>query len=281
MLGVVDVGGGLRGIYGAGVLDYCLDQGIKFDYCIGVSAGSANVISYVAGQRRCNYHYFFEYSFRKEYMSFKNFLRKCSYLDVDYIFSTLCNSDGESPLNYLAVVNSGIPLRIVTTSAKTGKTVYFTEKDLQQDCYDVIKASCSFPVINRPYIFKGEPYYDGGISDPIPVEKAINDGCDRLVVILTKPVMIYRDRIKWKLFSYFIQREFPKAAELIRHFNSLYMTKLEIAMKYANEGRVFIIAPKTIYNMTMLKRDKTILQKLYDDGIRDAHAISNFIKKGM
>ena len=281
MLGVVDVGGGLRGIYGAGVLDYCLDQGIKFDYCIGVSAGSANVISYVAGQRGRNYHYFFEYSFRKEYMSFKNFLRKCSYLDVDYIFSTLCNSDGESPLNYLAVVNSGIPLRIVTTSAKTGKTVYFTEKDLQQDCYDVIKASCSFPVINRPYIFKGESYYDGGISDPIPVEKAINDGCDRLVVILTKPVMIYRDRIKWKLFSCFIQREFPKAAELIRHFNSLYMTKLEIAMKYANEGRVFIIAPKTIYNMTMLKRDKTILQKLYDDGIRDAHAISNFIKKGM
>ena len=152
MLGVIDVGGGLRGIYGAGVLDYCLEQGIKFDYCIGVSAGSANLLSYLSGQREYNYRYFFEYSFRKEYMSVKNFWLKGSYLDMDYIFSTLCNSDGESPLNYPAFVKSGTPLRIVATSAKTGKTVYFTEKDLHQDCYDVIKASCSFPVINLPYI---------------------------------------------------------------------------------------------------------------------------------
>ena len=281
MLGVVDVGGGLRGIYGTGVFDYCLDQGIKFDYCIGVSAGSANIISYAAGQRGYNYQYFFEYSFRKEYMSLKNFLVKGSYLNLDYIFSTLCNSDGERPLNYPAIVKSGIPLRIVTTSAKTGKTVYFTEKDLQQDCYNVIKASCSFPVINRPYIIRNEPYYDGGISDPIPVEKAFNDGCDRLVVILTKPIALYRDRTKWKIFSCFIQKKFPKAAELLRHHNSLYTKKLELAMKYASEGRLLIIAPKNIYNMTMLTRNKNILQNLYNDGICDAHTINDFIKKEM
>ncbi|MBQ7562105.1 MAG: patatin family protein [Synergistaceae bacterium] len=280
MLGVIDVGGGLRGIYGTGILDYCLDQGIKFDYCIGVSAGSANLLSYLAGQREYNYHYFCEYSFRKEYMSLKNFLHKGSYLDMDYIFSKLCNSDGEMPLNYPAIIKSGIPLRIVTTSAKTGKTVYFTEKDLQQDCYNVIKASCSFPVINRPYIINNEPYYDGGISDPIPVEKAINDGCDRLVIILTKPNILYHDRLKWKIFSCFIQREFPKAAKLLRHHNSLYMAKIRTAMKYADEGRALIIAPKTIYNMTMLTKNKSILQNLYNDGIRDAQAINNFIKRG-
>ncbi len=277
MLGVIDVGGGLRGIYGAGVLDYCLDQNIKFDYCIGVSARSANVISYAAKQRGRNYHYFLEYSFRKQYMSLENFLHKGSYLDMDYIYSTLYNADGERPLDYSAVISSGIPLRIVATSAKTGKTVYFTDKDLQQDCYDVIKASCSIPIVNRPYIINGEPYYDGGISDPIPIEKAMNDGCERLVVILTKPNALYRDSIRGKLFSYFIQKEFPKIAELVRHRNALYMIKLKIAMKYAKDGRVLIISPKTIYNMSMLQKDKTILQNLYNDAIYDARAITEFV----
>ena len=69
MIGVVDVGGGLRGIYGAGILDYCIQNGIRFDYCIGVSAGSANIVSYAAQQQKRNYYYFIEYSFRKEYMS--------------------------------------------------------------------------------------------------------------------------------------------------------------------------------------------------------------------
>ena len=277
MLGIVDVGGGLRGIYGAGVLDYCLDQGIQFDYCIGVSAGSANVISYAAGQRGRNYYYFLEYSFRKQYMSLGNFLHTGSYLDMDYIYSTLYNAKGERPLDYAAVVKSGLPLRIVATSAKTGKTVYFTEKDLKQDCYDVIKASCSIPVVNRPYIVNGEPYYDGGISDPIPVEKAMHDGCDRLVVILTKPYALYRDGMRGKLFSCFIQREFPKAAKLMRHRHALYMSELEVAVKYARDGRALIIAPKTIYNMSMLQKDKTILQSLYDDAIHDARAIIDFV----
>ena len=277
MLGVVDVGGGLRGVYGAGVLDYCLDKGIRFDYCIGVSAGSANVISYAAGQRGRNYHYFCEYSFRKQYMSWGNFLHKGSYLDMDYIYSTLYNSDGERPLDYPAVVKSELPLRIVATSAKTGETVYFTEKDLKQDCYDVVKASCSIPVVNRPYIVNGEPYYDGGISDPIPVEKAINDGCDRLVVILTKPNAVYRDNIRGKLFSCFIQRKFPKAAELLRHRHAIYMSELNLAEKYASEGRILIISPKTIYNMGMLQKDRTILQNLYGDAVRDARAIIDFV----
>lgn len=47
--GIIDVGGGLRGIYGAGVLDRCMEEGVRFDCCIGVSAGSANMSSYVPG----------------------------------------------------------------------------------------------------------------------------------------------------------------------------------------------------------------------------------------
>ena len=88
--GVVDVGGGLRGIYAAGILDYCMDCNIKFDLGIGVSAGSANIASYVAGQRGRNYKFYADYAFRKQYMSVRNFILKKSYVDMDYVYGTLC-----------------------------------------------------------------------------------------------------------------------------------------------------------------------------------------------
>lgn len=102
-LGIVDVGGGLRGIYAAGVFDYCLEEGIRFDLCIGVSVGSANVCSYMAGQKKRNYMFYTEYCFRREYMSIHNFIFRKSYIDMDYIYGTLSNSAGENPLDYQAL----------------------------------------------------------------------------------------------------------------------------------------------------------------------------------
>lgn len=278
MIGVIDVGGGLRGIYGAGVFDYCLDHNIHFDYCIGASAGSANIISYAAGQRGRNYNYYFDYCFRKESMSIRNFIKKRSYLDMDYIYSTLYNSDGELPLDYPAVKRSGLPLLIVATSAITGKTVYFTQDDLQQDQYNIIKASCSIPVLNRPYVIHGTPYYDGGISNPIPVEKAFEDGCDRVVIILTKPLddQVEKSRAE-SFFSHFIDRKFPQVAELMRHHTELYREQLRTAKRYEAEGKALIIAPKTIYHMRTLTKDKAVLQKLYNDALESARLITSFV----
>lgn len=101
--GVVDVGGGLRGIYAAGVLDFCLEKNIRFDLGIGVSAGSANLASYCAGQRGRNFRFYSEYTSRKEYMSLGNFLRSRSYFDMDYVYGILSDSRGEDPLDYPAL----------------------------------------------------------------------------------------------------------------------------------------------------------------------------------
>ena len=118
MIGVVDVGGGLRGVYGAGVFDTCLDEGIAFDYLIGVSAGSANVASFLAGQKGRNLKFYADYSFRKAYMSFRNLLRRGSYLDLDYIYGdALTNAGGEYPLDYQTM--AARPETPVSTSSKT------------------------------------------------------------------------------------------------------------------------------------------------------------------
>ena len=92
--GVVDVGGGLRGIYAAGVFDWCMDNGIRFDLGIGVSAGSANLASYAAGQRGRNFRFYTEYAFRHQYMGLGNFISKRSLFDPDYVYGTLSCSDG-------------------------------------------------------------------------------------------------------------------------------------------------------------------------------------------
>ena len=115
MIGLIDVGGGSRGSFGCGVLDRCIDEGITFDYMIGVSAGTANEASFLAGQRGRNLRFYNEYAFRDEYMSVKSMIKNGEYLNLDYIYSTLTNRGGEDPLDYEAIVKNGTPWEIVAT----------------------------------------------------------------------------------------------------------------------------------------------------------------------
>lgn len=130
--GMIEVGGGFRGIYAAGVLDFCLDQQIAFDLGIGVSAGSANLASFAAGQKGRNYTFYTEYSFRKQYASLDNLIRKRSYFDMDYVYGTLSNHDGENPLNYPAIRDNPMDFLVVAIDAVTGQTRYFDKEDIAQ-----------------------------------------------------------------------------------------------------------------------------------------------------
>ena len=165
--GIVDVGGGLRGIYAAGVLDYCMDQGILFDLGIGVSAGSANLISYMAGQNLRNFSFYTDYCMRPEYMGPGNFLRKGSYIDLDYVYGTLSNSGGENPLDYDAVVKNPMEFLVVAAEAETGRTKYFEKSRIRQDDYCILKASSAIPFVCKPYEVDGVAYYDGALADPV------------------------------------------------------------------------------------------------------------------
>ena len=171
-VGVIDVGGGLRGAFGAGVLDRCLDEGVSFDVCLGVSAGSGNMVAYLAGQRGRNRLFYTEYPQRKEYMSVRNLVTKGSYLDLDYVYSVLSNSDGEYPLDYDALLANPAALVVVATDALAGKAVYFRKADLRRDDFGILKASSGIPVVCRPCRWEGGTYFDGGIADPVPLARA-------------------------------------------------------------------------------------------------------------
>ncbi len=115
---------------------------------------------------------------------------------MDYVYGTLSNSNGESPLNYSALQDNPMELWVVATDAVTGEAEYFNKKDFKQDDYSVLKASSSIPLVCKSYMVQGKAYYDGGLGDPVPIQKAFELGCDKVVLILTKPENQVRNSVK-------------------------------------------------------------------------------------
>lgn len=275
--GVIDVGGGLRGIYAVGVLDYCMDQKIRFDVGIGVSAGSANLASFAANQRGRNHQFYTEYAFRKQYMSLENYLKKRNYVDLDYVYGTLCRADGENPLDYPALRDNPMAFLVIATNAATGEAKYFDKRDIHQDDYDVMKASSALPFVCKPYPVQGVEYFDGALGDPIPVEKAFEMGCDRVVLILTKPENTPRASGKDELFARGIQRRYPVAAEKLRQRARRYNEGVARAQEYARQGRVLIVAPDDTCGIDTLKKDREAMERLYEKGYADGRKITDFL----
>jgi len=276
-IGVVDVGGGFRGVYAAGVLDTCIEHKIQFDLGIGVSAGSANMVSYAAGQKGRNLTFYTEYGRRKQYAGMGNFLRKGSYIDLDYVYGTLSNSDGEYPLDYDAIVQNPMEVVAVATEAVSGKAKYFTKRDIHRDGYDICKASSAIPFVCKPYEIDGVAYYDGALADPVPVQAAFDMGCDKVVVILTKPIDEIRLPGSDPKLARGIQRKYPVAAEKMRSRADTYNAGVALAKKYAQLGMALIIAPDDTCGVSTLTRDPEPLKQLYQKGLNDGKHIEAFL----
>ena len=277
---LIDVGGGLRGVYGAGVMDRCMDMGIVFDGVIGVSAGAANLTSYLSGQRGRCYRFYFTYSFRPDYMGIGNLLRKGTFFDLDYVYGVLPRSDGENPLDHAAMQAHPAcrNFLIVATEADTGKVKYFTGDDLTFDNFEPIKASCSIPCINKPIEINGVRYFDGALADPVPVRKAVELGYDKIVLILTRPIDRLRSSDKDRLLARLLKKDYPMAAHRLNLRAKRYNESVAYARQLEAEGRVLILAPDDITGVDTTKRSKEALMRLYGKGFHDAGRVEKFLK---
>jgi predicted patatin/cPLA2 family phospholipase len=277
MIGLIDVGGGNRGSYGCGVMDRFLSENIHISYGIGVSAGSANLASYFSGQKGRNYNFYAKYNLRKEAISLHNFIHKKTMVDVEYIYGTITNRGGEDPLDFEKIQESDCTWWIVATDAETGRPVYFNGKDMAQDDFGALKASSNVPVVNRPYAWRDGLYYDGGISDPIPLEKALRDGCDKVVVVLTRPKDFFRSPAKDIRAAKLIRKKYPAAADALAGRAEVYNRELAMCHELEKEGKVKIIAPDSIGKMKTLSKDAEPIRKLYQKGWHDAEAAFDFV----
>lgn len=275
MIGFIDVGGGMRGVYGAGVLDRCLDDGISFPYYLGVSAGAANIISFLGDHRGRTLRFYRDYSFHSEYMSFKNLIKTGDYLGLDYIYTTLT---GEfDPLNYDRVMSKDCDFFVVTTDALTGETVYFNNKETVKNEYDDIKASCCVPLACHPRKIGDALYFDGGVSDPIPIKKALEAGCDKVVVVLTLPKDYYKKH-KYPLWLYkTVVRKYPQTAVRMYTMIDKYNEGVDFLKKLEKQGKVLILSPDDCCKVTTLGRTKEGIETLYRKGYNDGEKIKNFL----
>lgn len=274
---LIDVGGGFRDIYGCGVLDTCLQRGVRFDDCIGVSAGCANIASFLAGQKGRNLMFYEVYSQRPEYAGATAFRISRNVFNLDYVYSTLSNSGGDNPLDYPAMQANPASFTMVACDARTGGAKYFTKADLNQDNYDPIKASCAVPVACQPYRVGGVPYYDGGIADPVPVRRAFAMGAGKVVLILTKPKTERRSTKKDETAAELLRRWYPYAAARLASRAVMYNLQVEEALEYERQGRLLVVAPDDCCGVDTFTREVPKLDRLYHKGRRDGEAIAGFL----
>ena len=268
-IGLVVEGGGMKCAYNAAILDAFLDHNITFAYCIGASGGSGNLASYLAGQRGRNLRFFTEHIHNPGYFGLRSFLKTGDLFGLQYIYGTLTNSMGKDPLDFPTLKNNPAEYEVVVTNALTGKAEYFGKETMAQDDYRLIMASSAIPAACRPVELNEIPYFDGGLSDAIPVSRALEKGCDRLVVILSK-MRDYVRKPQGMRFLYTMRcRQYPQIISLIDHRHIAYNQNLQEVFALEREGKAFVFAPSHPIHVGTYSMNEQSERDLYALGMED------------
>ena len=279
--GLVVEGGGMKCAYNAAILDRFLDEGITFDYCIGVSAGSGNLVSYLAGQRGRNLRFFTEHIRDPEYFGLRSLLKTGDLFGIQHIYGDLTRADGKDPLDFPAFLNNPTEYEAVVTNALTGRPEYFGKEAMKQDDYRLIMASSAIPAVCHPVELNGVPYFDGGLTDAIPVRRALEKGCDRLVVILSKN----RDYVKkpqgMRPLYRLACRRYPRIVEALNRRHTVYNQNFQEVFALEQAGTAFVLAPSEPLHVGTYSMKEEAERALYDLGLQDFAAqkenLQNFL----
>lgn len=270
-------GGGMRGVYSAGVLDLLLDKDININYCIGVSAGACNCVSYISKQKKRNYKVNINYINDKRYLSFSNLIKTGSAFGMDMLFNIIPNE--LEPFDHEAFINSGTKFLVGSTNCDTGLPEFYNIKDFNVDGYEALKASISLPLVAKVIEYDNKRLMDGGIAAPIPIQKAIEDGIEKHVVILTQHKGYRKSKSK---IMPIIKRKYKNHKGLIAAMENRYKNyndTLDLLDKLEKEGKCFIIRPSKPLEVSRFERDKNKLEDIYNRGYEDAKALSEDLIK--
>jgi predicted patatin/cPLA2 family phospholipase len=269
-IGLVLEGGGMRGVYTAGVLERFLERDLFFPYVIGVSAGACNAVSYLSRQRGRNRRVTVDFVDHPEYISLKNWIKKGSVFGMDLIFDRIPNEI--DPLDYDKLFSISETFVMGTTDPVEGKPAYYGNQEWAADratFASIIKASSSLPFFAPAVDIGGRLMYDGGVSDPIPVRKALEDGCDRVVVVLTKDATYRIKPFRRRRLARLLYRRYPGLVEAMIRREQVYNETMSLIGQLEQEGRAFVIRPSVKLPVGRMERDKPKLETLYELGLRD------------
>ena len=261
-------GGATRGGFTSGALDYLMEKDFYTSYVIGVSAGSCNALGYVSKQpgrtRDCMIHKEKEYSY---YYGFRKFIKEKSLMEIHGILHFYPNEI--YPFDYDTYFASDTECEIVTTNCVTGRAEYMTEDSDRQRLMKICRASCSMPLICPMVNVDGIPYLDGGLADSIPIERAMEIGNGKTIVVLTRNPG-YRKKMPSRATVQLYRRAYKKYPNLIRSIvnrSIMYNRTMKLLEQLESEGKIFVLRP-LIPTVSRLEKDYDALMHFYEHGYR-------------
>ena len=266
--GLVLEGGAMRGVYTGGVLDLLMDHQLLAPYVIGVSAGACNALSYLSGQRGRNKKINIGFAQDNRYLSYRNLLRCRSLFGMEFLFHEI--PDHLVPFDWPAFDANPSQLVVVATDCHTAEPVYFTKAEHRNCIIDAVQASSSMPIASQPVRLNGMLLVDGGVADPIPLQKSIDDGNERNIVVLTRPAGYRKKANRLAGMAKAFYRDCPALIQLMKTRHELYNRQLELVEQLEREGRVIVIRPSCTFQLKRLERNPEVLTALYDCGYQDA-----------
>ncbi len=265
--GLVLEGGGMKGVYTAGVLDFFLDKGIEFSDVYGVSAGACQMCSYLSKQRERGYRIMVDYLDNKNYCSPESLLTSGDLFNVKMCYDLIPNY--LNPFDYRTYEQYEGKAYAVVTNIKTGRPEYIRIKN-RKDMI-AVQASSSLPLVSRNVKIGDNLYLDGGISDAIPIRKSILDGNTKNVVVMTKKYGFIRKPASAAMLTMLQVRylRYPKIYELMKNRHIAYNDTLEYLKWQEENGQAFVIRPESDCGVGRIEKEEKKLEALYHEGYRD------------
>lgn len=271
--GLVLEGGASRTAFTCGVLDYLLDRELYADRVVGASAGISYGVSYSSRQRGRNLQIFGRYMNDPRYMGLRHLFGKGKcYYNLDFVFGEL--PERLVPFSWEDYIRYGKTSYAVLTDIETGKAEYFhiNENDRR---WDLLRASCALPILFPPILVRGKPYMDGGITDSIPFAYAFENGCDRVIAVLTREREYEKKKESLTPLVRRLYPDFPALADALSRRHEMYNAQRKELFRLEKEGKALVIAPDSTHKIKRTERRPAVLLPYYEEGYEKAEKILN------
>lgn len=277
---IVLEGGAFRGLYGEGVLDALMQEGVNMQCTIGVSAGAMNGLNYVSGQIGRSIRLNLKYRHDNRYVGRKALIRSNGIIGFDFAFYDV---DKENPFDKKRFFDFNRRFVAVATNCESGETTYF-EKGKCKDIFKAVQASATLPFVSKEVMIENTPYLDGGCSNKIPYEWALKEGYEKIIIVRTRPKN-YRRKVESMNISIekIVYQKYPNLVNVLVNSNERYNEQCDIIDQLEKEGKVFVIAPLQPVQISRLEKDIDKLASLYYQGYYETKKmmkdIKNYISK--
>ena len=268
--GIVLEGGALRTIFSSGVTDGLLAAGVDFDYLIGVSAGIAYGVSYISKQFGRNLEILTRYANDRRYMGAGNLFKPGNwcYFGLKFTYEDIPNR--LIPFDYRTFAAWPGTAEAVVTDVESGRAAYLEVPRTDEDHFRLLQATCAMPLLFPIYEIGGHKYLDGGAADAIPYRRAFEQGCDRVVVVLTRERSYRRTPEKLQKAIDVRYRRYPNFCATMRSRYQTYNAAREELFQLEREGKVFLLAPKNTQGFSRVERDVEKIRALWQEGYDQA-----------